>query len=160
MLQNWLAVLSRSTKRCSRRSTDCDPRRPHAKQPMASAPPDSKSKGIKDQEAFYLDLIGLHRADIAPVLEANGIWSWRIVAIDGKSRPVGLDVRPGRLNLSISSGRVTGISVDGRARVLMEFAPTSGEKTFDEDSGALADETISETIDESPIRPVNHRMLV
>jgi heat shock protein HslJ len=60
--------------------------------------------------AFAVTLLGLPRAEAKAAAEDAG-YAFRVVAVDGVSRPVTLDYRPDRINATIEDGLVTKVSV-------------------------------------------------
>jgi len=58
------------------------------------------------------DLLGLERSEAERRLEESGA-TWRIIAIDGQRQQLSTDFILGRINLSVQSGVVNGVNIEG-----------------------------------------------
>ena len=95
-----------------------DPAQPVVTDPTAANPagpdasvtsPDAGST-VEPAPPTHPDLIGLDEDEAIKVIEQAG-WTARVVMIDGVGRPVTADYRTDRLNLEVTAGKVTAVSV-------------------------------------------------
>ncbi len=74
--------------------------------PEPGTPPNPPSAAV-DPTAAYL---GLTEQEASVKAKEAGL-PWRVVEVDGESRPVTMDHRPDRLNFSLANGKVIRVTL-------------------------------------------------
>ncbi|MFC4994284.1 hypothetical protein [Rubritalea tangerina] len=83
------------------------------------------------------DLIGLSPEDAIALAKKHKTPA-RVVEIDGKPQPVTLDIRPGRLNLSVTNNKVTKVAIEGQPAAPKKWSANDLIGLSPEDAIALA----------------------
>jgi hypothetical protein len=83
----------------------CKPESDPAPKPETPAPPPSGSAAATQDPKKPESYIGLDEKAAGAMADKAGV-KWRVIEVDGESRPVTMDHRPDRLNFAIKGGKV------------------------------------------------------
>jgi hypothetical protein len=90
----------------------CKPEsKPEAKsEPAVPAPPPTEAAATTPDPKKPDSYVGLDEKAAAAMADKAGV-KWRVIEVDGESRPVTMDHRPDRLNFAIKDGKVIRVTL-------------------------------------------------
>jgi len=83
----------------------CKPESNPAPKPESPVPPPAESASATPDSKKPESYVGLDEKAAGAMADKAGV-KWRVIEVDGESRPVTMDHRPDRLNFAIKDGKV------------------------------------------------------